>query len=553
MQFLCTPENISPRLKYTVDFIFTTIGFNVEIISTSKFKKSNELVIGYLKNDELKSFNNINLINIANYDELNHLEEFEKTIRVNIVSSEDIPILGKTFNENNSSGWKKSRKDNYFYSSDSKTWQLEYDIISNIFYHLSRFEERWKIFADEKETDWTKSVLCRADDLKIPVVDVLLNELKNIIYSKSKKNNLPLARILPWPNAEKFAVAFTHDVDLTRGYSAKEYLASKSKSVLFSVLNKSDRKEKVDKNLEEKNSMVWTFPKIQDFYKKKKWKATFFFLAKMLEGKHLRYDVSSKKFQSLFKELKSGGHEIALHPSLKAFENPEKYKSEKKYLEKNIDSEINGMRQHYLRFKAPRVWNLTEMTKLKYDSSLGYNFQAGFRAGTSNGFRTFDYKENQQISVTEFPITFFEYNLPRKGQDENQSIEVIEKLVNQVEKHEGLLNVLIHPSNFLILPFKDYWQLLIRVIEKKKIFVATLSDFTKWFENKRQIKLSFKMIKNKIIIDIKKSRTLKAFSLELSQNGEFEQTESVEIKKSGARKFYCQSAKSKFSLTYNLS
>lgn len=552
MQFLCNQQYISPRLKYTVEFIFTILGFNADITSTSKFKKTNELVIGYLKNEDLHSFKNVNLINIPNYDELNQLEDFEKTIKIKKVRSENIPILGKSTNENKSIEWHKNQKEIYYYSNDSKIWQLEYDIISNIFYHLSRFEERWRIFPDEKETDWTKSVLRRAGNLRIPVIDVLLNELKKIVYTKSKKLNLPLVRLLPWPNAEKFAVSFTHDVDLTRGYSAKELLSSKTKSVFYSILNKSDKKEKIVKNLGEKNALVWSFPKIQDFYKKKKWKATFFFLAKILEGKHLRYDVSSKKFQRLFNELKSDEHEIALHPSLKAFDNPEKYKSEKKHLEKNVNSEIHGMRQHYLRFKAPRIWNLTKLANLKYNSSLGYNYQAGFRSGTSNFFSTFDYKENQQLNVIEFPITFFEYNLPQLGRNEKQSGEVIKNLVEQVEKNEGILNVLIHPSNYLVSPFKDYWYLLIGLIEKKKIFVATLAEFTQWFEDKRKIKLSLKKIRNKIIVNVNKPRSLMSFSFELLQNGEFEQSEIAEIKKAGARKFLCKSAKSKFTLTYNL-
>ena len=114
MQFLCNSENISPRLKYTVDFIFTTLGFNVEIISTTKFKKSNKLVIGYLSNDDLRLFKNINLINIANFDELNQLEEFEKSIKIKKVNSENIPILGRMFNEKKGVGWKNSKKENYY-------------------------------------------------------------------------------------------------------------------------------------------------------------------------------------------------------------------------------------------------------------------------------------------------------------------------------------------------------------------------------------------------------------------------------------------------------
>ena len=82
MQFICNPEHISSRLKYTVDFIFSTLGFNVEIVSTKKFKSSDALVIGYLNNEDLHLFKNINLINIANFNQLNYLEEIEKQIQI---------------------------------------------------------------------------------------------------------------------------------------------------------------------------------------------------------------------------------------------------------------------------------------------------------------------------------------------------------------------------------------------------------------------------------------------------------------------------------------
>jgi hypothetical protein len=553
MQFLCNPENITPRLKYSVDFIFNTQGFNIEIISSKKLIKSNDLIIGYMNKKELEPFNNLDLINIPNFNELYQLENFEKQVDLIKVNNENIPIFGTSVKSELNNKWEKSKKENYYYSTFSKIWQIEYDIITNIFYHLSRFEERWRLSADEKKSDWTKSVLSRANNLQIPVVDVLLNEFKNIIYSKSKKAKVPIVRILPWPSGEKFAVSFTHDIDLIRGYSVKEYLIFKTKSALFTILKKPVKKQEVEKNLKDKNMTVWSFTKIQDFYKKKNWRATFFFLAKMLEGRHFRYNITSKKFNKLFKELKANGHEIALHPSLKSFDNPEKYANEKLHLEKNADIEIQGMRQHYLRFKVPRIWNLTQMTRLKYDSSLGYNFQPGFRAGTSNCFTTFDYKENKHLNVIEFPITFFEYNLAENDRDKNQSSKIIEDLVKQVEKNEGTLNVLIHPSNFLISPYLDYWQVLIKKIERKNIFVTTLSGFTEWFQNKKAINITYYSDAKEMILNIKKPRLLRSFSFEMSKKGEFDQTEKVLIKKTGVTKYFCQSIKSKFTLTYKLS
>ncbi|MCK5033531.1 MAG: hypothetical protein KAS18_07850, partial [Calditrichia bacterium] len=82
MQFLCNQEQITPRLEYTVDFIFSTLGFNIDIISTQKFKDVQDLVVGYLNQNDLKSFKEANLINIPNLDELYQLENLEKQINI---------------------------------------------------------------------------------------------------------------------------------------------------------------------------------------------------------------------------------------------------------------------------------------------------------------------------------------------------------------------------------------------------------------------------------------------------------------------------------------
>jgi hypothetical protein len=192
------------------------------------------------------------------------------------------------------------------------------------------------------------------------------------------------------------------------------------------------------------------------------------------------------------------------------------------------------------------------MAKLKYDSSLGYNYQAGFRAGTSNSFTTFDFNENEKLNVFEFPITFFEYNLPDKGQKEQKSLEIIENLLNQVEKHEGIFNILIHPSNFLLSPFKEYWQFFIKKIERKNVFVSTLSGFTKWLQNKKEIHISYNSTKNKVVIKVKKPRSLKSFGFEVTRDGDFEQIEKVKIQKIGKKKYLCKSLKADITLTYNL-
>ncbi len=552
IKILCAPENYTSRFIYTVDFIFNTLGFNYEIITSNEFTNTNELHIGYVNPADLKDFKDINLINISNFQLIQKLEHLEKKVNSLYIEKEKIPILGKCLKVKDISGWQKSTKSDYYYKPGSKTWQIGFDLFANVFYHLSRFEERWRNFADEFESDWANSILAQKQNLQTPTVDILLNYLKNLILLKAKKRGLNSIRILPWPKGEKFAVAFTHDIDITRGSSLKEQIQAKGKEILYNVSGDIEKQEAINKEIESKNKTIWSFSKILDFYREKNWQGTFFFLAKSFEGLHFRYNVATEQFRNLFNDLKSQNHEVALHPSLRAFDDTDSYAKEKKKLEKHADVKIQGMRQHFLRAKYPRLWQLAERAKLQYDSSLGYNFQAGFRSGTTNAHRVYDYSRDQQLELLEFPLAFFEYSLPEEGTNEQESINIINKLITTVENTGGLLTVLFHPSNFLIEPFCDYWKFLIQRLTKKNIFVTTLSEFTSWLYARNKIKIESATIEtNRFEITITKPKNVSNFSFEILPNGGFEKKRNVNIENIGKNRFFCNSNLSKIKLIFN--
>ncbi|MFC2088123.1 DUF7033 domain-containing protein [Calditrichota bacterium] len=553
IQILCEPKNITPRLEYIIDFVFSTLGFSWKIVAFEDFKNTEDLIIGYLLPEKLLEYKNLNLINIPYSGQIQDLEQAERQEKIIKVGLEKIPILGKCIRKNNVLNWRKSTDWNYFYQTGYKGWQLEYDLFLNIFYHLSRFEERWRNFVDEAESDWAKSVLSKAGHLQIPTVDILIDYLKKIIYRKAKKTNQATIRILNWPQAEDFGVAFTHDVDITRGVSVKDHMLAKGKMVLYGLAAISDKKIQLKKGIDEKNRNVWSFNEIQNFYKQRNWKATFFFIAKILEGGHLRYNIATEKFEQLFKSLKSNGHEIALHPSLKSFENPKNYVEEKKKLEKYSASKIEGMRQHYLRAKFPRLWEIADRSELKYDSTLGYNFQVGFRSGTCFAHQVFNYSKDRQLNLVEYPLAFFEYNLPEQGIDEKKSIAVINSLIKQVEKYSGLLTVLLHPSNFLQKPYQHYWQYLTAKLQKKKVYVATLADHLTWFFSRRKIIIESQRISSKQLqIVFKKQKHVSHFCFVITPAGEFEEKRNVTIKRLKQNVFQCRSNLSQIKLIFNI-
>jgi hypothetical protein len=234
----------------------------------------------------------------------------------------------------------------------------------------------------------------------------------------------------------------------------------------------------------------------------------------MFEGLHIRYNIRSQKFKKLIRDIQDGGHEIGLHSSLKAFDHPQQYNREKSRIEDVTVQRCAGLRQHYLRAKFPRFWRLASNAGFEYDSSLGYNFQAGFRAGTCWPFRVFDYQDDKLLPLTELPLTFFEYNLPARGED-SSSEDMISNMIEQVSRYNGLLVALLHPSNYLREPYQSLWNHLIQGVEKHAILVDTLSGINQWFTIRREIVMEWQSgSSGEIILQIRKPSEVKQFALE---------------------------------------
>lgn len=524
LQFLVYKNNHDfSRHRYVIRFICRILGYPYQIAHTWDQVTQDGIVISYLSDGEIGDYLNVPILNIFNSQQLYKLDDAEKIVTLFEWKNISIPTIGKQSAIVESSAWRKDDINQYFSKNGKKLWSTKYDILLNIFYHLSRYEEKWRHFTEETATDYSTSILSRYQSLNIPAVDILIHYFSNLIRQKFDQNKQLSVRILPWPRSEDFGIAFTHDVDLTRGASLKTRALHSSFGWLYQLTGKKKRLELEKQELDEKDAQIWSFPEIISFYKKKGWLATFFFLSKMFEGLHFRYNISSKKFLKLFKDLGRFGHEIALHSSLKSFDHPTRYTEEKKKLESITSGEVVGLRQHYLRAKFPRLWKLASISGFKYDTSLSYNYQAGFRGGTSHPFFTYDWTEEKQLPLLEFSLAFFENNLEHTEENTDKVKKIISNLIEQTSQSNGLLVALIHPSNFLVEPYQEWWSFLIKQLENYSIYVNTLNGHYEWIQFKDQIKIKIiKLNSEKVEIGISKPKEITNFSLELMGRGKFE-------------------------------
>jgi len=550
LHFLVPKVNLS-RLDYTIEFLAQTLGYPYSCVTSLKNLNKNEVIVSYLSSDAFLQHYNHPILNIFNSQQMYQLDEFEQTINLFRWKDTAIPILGRQLTQREKEQ-KRAQSDKKYLAINDTFWTTQIDIFANIFYHLSRYEEKWRHFAEETVSDYSTSVLSRYQNLTVPVVDLLVDYFNELIRQRVLYNGTNLVRVLPWPNGEELGLALTHDVDLTRAVSIKKRITAAGKSLFLQLSGKGYKKRELWKEIHSQDARVWAFPKILKFYHKKGWHATFFFLAKRVEGFHYRYNIKAKKYMSLINELREDGHEVALHSSLKAFDQPKMYTLERKKLEAITSTPCLGVRQHYLRVKYPRFWKIAQSAGFRYDASLGYNFQPGFRAGTSHPFYTYDFNEDKKLEILEFPLTFFEHNLKNRQENKMNPEELISELIKQVSIYNGLCMVLLHPSNYLHPPYDKWWDFTIQCLEKQQIAVATLSGHYHWLTQRKQIRFDFdKKEEARSRITVVKPADLKLFSIEIVGKGKLlSDKDIIYTEKKGG--FYTLSTpKSRFSISLN--
>jgi len=550
INFLVEKENYSRRAAYVIRNIARRLGYPYQIINDSSKISSSSVTVVYAKEADLGEAARSSAIIILNSEKIHQLERAEKQIDLFQWKEQAIPVIGGMVNLKMLKQWKASAEGYLNHIKRGNGRIIPFDLYLNIFYHLSRFEEKWRHFTDETQTDHATSLLSRYDDLKNPLVDVLVMLLDVLIRKKIDDEKMTAVRVMNWPGGEQLGVSLSHDVDITREISWPARILKHTKKIYFRLSGRNNSSRQLNEEIKEKDAQAWNFPQLITFYTEQGWHATFFFLAKWLEGRHFRYNIRSKKFISLFEQLRQAGHEIALHPSKYAFDKASTYRDEKNKLAAASGVKVQGMRQHYLRAKFPRLWVLAEKAGLLYDASLGYNFQSGFRAGTTFPFQTYDFTEEKLLSLTEFSLHLFEYNLTRSPAEDIDPRSVIKKVVGQVAKYGGLFVTLLHPSNYSREPYRSQWDYLLAELSGYKIFVASLTEHLEWRRRRERIKLSWTDTgeeKKQLIITLPED--LSEFSLEIIGGRLSPANEHVDYADLGSGCYRIKTAEQKISVT----
>lgn len=168
------------------------------------------------------------------------------------------------------------------------------------------------------------------------------------------------------------------------------------------------------------------------------------------------YSPEHPKVQRLIEDLRKDGFELGVHPGYETFRNRGKLASEVSVLKRVIGENSPGGRQHYLRW-LPDTWLDWEHCGLRYDSSVGFADQFGFRAGTALPYRPWCWEQNREINLVEVPLVLMDCTPVKYMRlEREEGLERIRALFQRLKETGGVFTLLWHNTP-LIDPAYDGW------------------------------------------------------------------------------------------------
>jgi hypothetical protein len=181
------------------------------------------------------------------------------------------------------------------------------------------------------------------------------------------------------------------------------------------------------------------------------------------------------------------GFDVGLHGSYAASSTPGMLGRERAMLEKATGLEITTTRQHFLSWDIRWTPAHQEAAGLVADSTLGFNFDVGFRAGTSMPFHLFDLEAGRPLALLEVPLIVQDGAMLGEaalalGADEARS--VLRPLFDAVAAAGGVMTLLVHSDKLSRPEWLALYEWSLDYAVESNAWLTSLRDLTAWWRER---------------------------------------------------------------------
>lgn len=310
-----------------------------------------------------------------------------------------------------------------------------------------------------------------------------------------------------WPDEKPFAVCLTHDVERVSIYSLQQALRKR----LLRLSNTPSVTQKIKHILGFVNNLTRfgsRYGEKDPLHCYERWRevereigahSTFFFwpgLSSVTKRHHtdcnyelydrVVFDGQKCTVAEMIQDIGQRGWEIGLHPSWYSFDDVDELKRQKEALENALGHDVLSVRQHYLHYDIRITPRVHAEAGFKYDSTLGFSDNIGFRFGTCYPLHLYDLHAENELPILEIPLIVQDGAMltPIKGLglDEDTAFQYVVLITEAVEKVGGVLTILWHPH---MINNMVWWNLYLRTIEyfqQKSPWFASVREVGGWWE-----------------------------------------------------------------------
>lgn len=261
--------------------------------------------------------------------------------------------------------------------------------------------------------------------------------------------NMTTDRVIPIRS--NYSIIATHDVDRLKSY---HFFWKSMRIVIGDIVKRKDFKRFFLRVYEELFPFEpWgSIYRLNKIYKKKKIKVIFMIMGKSEHPSDSEYYLGKIKLLTRFIiYLKKNKYEIGVHPGVLTYNNTEYYKTQLDSVEKICKCRIISARQHVLKFDISKTPMIAEENGIRYDYTLSYPEEPGFRNGTTRGMNAYDFSKRKmlRIKLISTPIMDLTFHEDKYAQLQGSEFEYAKGIIDECYKYRGKVVFLYH-SGFII-------------------------------------------------------------------------------------------------------
>jgi hypothetical protein len=399
-------KKITPRLTYTLDWIFTQqLGLDYKLYTQKKDVQKSLLIIDYTNDNTDFSIPNFGLLDFEGISEQ----------EIKIGHWNDLPCL---------------------FANEQSDGMCSFDLFSAVFYLISRYEE-YLPFTPDKHNRYpaTDSILFKRGLLERPIIDEWLFAFANLLRTNGISIRERCFEFLP-----------TYDIDIAWSYKNKGL--KRTLGGLFKSLAQSNFDavyERIAVLRGNKQDPYFSFDSTNALHANYSLKPLYFVLTAAENGPFDKHVLPSNRQMKVLIQDLAKQYKIGMHPSYDANARPSLFADEQRKLATLTRQHIDISRQHYIKIEWPNTYRSLIQLGIRQDYSMGYGTHLGFRAGTSRPFFWYDLQPEQQTQLQIFPFCFMDttahYELKLSAKEAFKKLNCFMEILR---KTNGLLVTVFH-------------------------------------------------------------------------------------------------------------